>query len=400
MNSKDLEYIYNNIPYENMNLYDEIKFSSTTGQYIDKASKLGFNYSVEKLNTGFKQLNLKRKDGSLIDILKSPIYPGNSLEGRRISISKMEAERLLTLANIETTRSKVYSGHEMELARDEAFKNSDKTVVIKPNNMSLGRGVHVNINSDNFEKFWNMTRNVMIKHGRKKKQDILVQNYLKGFEARATIIEGKFNSIVARVPAFVMGDGQNSIQDLINIKNKERQKCAHLKKKLIKMDESIKSFLSSTGKTLETIPHKNEYVLLISVSNTSLGGEMVDITNLVCNEIKEIAINALAALPDMCSGGVDIMMESFDDRNPAVIEINAFPLLQSTIYPTYGPSTDPQSYFLNSFYVRDQFLTNPESRYDIENEMDYLYNFFSYQEKQKFYRDLIYKNSKKLKRNK
>src|SRR5699024_6948006 len=242
----------------------------------------------------------------------------------------------------------------------------EETVVIKPNDMSLCRGVHVNITENEFENNWNLTKEIMIKHGRKK-QRIIVQNFFKGFEARATVIEGKLNSIVARVPAYVRGNGRDSIKELIDEKNTIRRKCAHLRKKLIKPDSSMKSFLKYYDYSLETIPDNNEYVLLISVSNTSLGGEMVDITRLVSQEIKDIAINALAALPDMVSGGVDIMMDSFEDKNPAVIEINAFPLLQSTIYPTYSPATDPQTYFLNSFYARDQFLTDVSDRYEIKN---------------------------------
>src|SRR5699024_7683125 len=348
--------------------------------------------NVKKLKNNHKQLNMLRKDGSLIGFLRNPVYPSNSAEGRAVSIDKIETEKILTLAEIRTTVSKVYSGKEMEKAMKESFNGQKDTVVIKSNDMSLGRGVYVNVTENEFEEYWNLTRDIMIKHGRKT-QKILVQNFFKGFEARATVIEGKLNSIVARVPAFVRGDGKNNIQTLISEKNNHRSKCAHLKKKLIVPDTSMESFLKYHGYTFETTPKKDEYVLLISVSNTSLGGEMVDITEVVSNEIKEIAVNALAALPDMASGGVDIMMENFNDKNPAVIEINAFPLLQSTIYPTYGPSTDPQKYFLNSYFAREQFINNPQEKYNIDNNLSYIQEFLHYLNKQKYYRNLIYKNS-------
>jgi len=393
MNSKDLEYIFTNIPYDSINLYEDIKTLNTAEQYILKAEELGFNHSVTELKNGHKQLNMLRKDGEQIDILKKPVYPSNSPEGRSASIDKMKTEKLLTLSGINTTVSKIYTGDELIKAKKESFNNPEDTVVIKPNNMSLGRGVHVNITENEFENNWNLTKEIMIKHGRKK-QRIIVQNFFKGFEARATVIEGKLNSIVARVPAYVRGNGRDSIKELIDEKNTIRRKCAHLRKKLIKPDSSMKSFLKYYDYSLETIPDNNEYVLLISVSNTSLGGEMVDITRLVSQEIKDIAINALAALPDMVSGGVDIMMDSFEDKNPAVIEINAFPLLQSTIYPTYGPATDPQTYFLNSFYARDQFLNDVSDRYEIKNELQYIRNYMLFQEKQRYYRDLIYQNAK------
>src|SRR5699024_11089002 len=310
MNSKDLEYIYNNIPYDTMNIYDDIKTLNTVEQYINKAKELGFKNNVKKLKNNHKQLNMLRKDGSLIGFLRNPVYPSNSAEGRAVSIDKIETEKILTLAEIRTTVSKVYSGQEMEKAMKESFNGPKDTVVIKPNDMSLGRGVYVNVTENEFEEYWNLTRDIMIKHGRKT-QKILVQNFFKGFEARATVIEGKLNSIVARVPDFVRGDGKNSIEKLIIEKNEQRNKCDHLRKKPIVPNASMESFLKYHGYTFNTVPKENEYVLLISVSNTSLGGEMVDITEVVSEEIKNIAVNALASLPDMSTGGVDIMMEKF-----------------------------------------------------------------------------------------
>lgn len=182
MDSKDLEYIYNNITYGQMNIYDDITTINTMEQYITKAENLGFNHSVKNLKKGFKQLDMLRKDDTLIGSLRSPVYPSNSAKGRKVSISKIETEKILTLADIRTTISKVYKGNEMKKAKIDSFKNFDDTVVIKPNNMSLGRGVYVNISADEFEKFWNLTRNTMIKHGRKQSQSILVQNYLRALK--------------------------------------------------------------------------------------------------------------------------------------------------------------------------------------------------------------------------
>src|SRR5699024_8106891 len=97
MNSKDLEYIYNNIPYDTMNIYDDIKTLNTVEQYINKAKELGFKNNVKKLKNNHKQLNMLRKDGSLIGFLRNPVYPSNSAEGRAVSIDKIETEKILTL---------------------------------------------------------------------------------------------------------------------------------------------------------------------------------------------------------------------------------------------------------------------------------------------------------------
>lgn len=391
MKSSDLKYIYENIPYKEMNIYKDIKSLNTAIQYIHKAEELGFKHRVKPLKKGHKQLNLLRKNGTLAGVIRNPIYPTNSLIGRQASISKMQTESILTAVGISTTVSRMYHIDDVKKAKSDWFDESNETVVIKPNNMSQGKGVYVHIAENEFEKYWDLTSNLMRKH-KNKPVDILVQKFIPGFEARATIIEGKFNSIVARVPAFIVGDGKNNIKDLIEIKNKKRLECAHLKKKLIKPDVSVESFIKQSGYTFESVPDKDEYVLLISVSNTSLGGEMVDITDVVSKEIKDIAINALASLPDMNSGGVDIMMKDFNDTNPSVIEINQFPLLQSTIYPTYGPSTDPQAYYLKAFYTRDKILNNLDNGYIIDQHDDILQNYFKFKEKQNEFQAKLYKH--------
>lgn len=131
---------------------------------------------------------------------------------------------------------------------------------------------------------------------------------------------------------------------------------------------------------MNTIPRHGEFVLLSSLSNISHGGEMVDITDYVSDEIKNISINSIAAIPGLYSGGVDIMMKNFEDLNPSVIEINAWPMLQSTIYPTYGKAHKPQEYFFNAYFSLDSFFNNSEHSYIIPNSESYVKTYVDFQD--------------------
>lgn len=378
MNNKDLKYIFSNIKYSQMNVYKKILTLNTMKQYVNLTRKKGFNYEEGIGKGNQKTVTLKRIDGTVIGEIKDMKYPSNSEYSLELVRDKIKTEELLVLSDVQTTNSKIYNEYSLQKAIDEFYDDEDKLAVIKPTNMSQGKGVNVGVKKQDFEYYWQDTI-AQIKFAGRRNVQVIVQDYLEGFEARAVVIEGKLISIVARVPAYVVGNGVDSIKKLVDKKNTMRKKCAHLMKRPIVLDEKKKRFLSNEGLNFSSVPEKNEYILLSSISNIGNGGEMVDITEVVSEEIKMIALKSIAAIPGMYSGGVDIMMKDFDDTEPRIIEINAWPMLQSTIFPTYGKSHDPQGHFLNSYYAMDQFLNDPDKLYKIEQAEEYIKNYLQFQ---------------------
>lgn len=397
MLSSDIKYIFSNISNNKKNIYKTIPTLNTMRQYVNVTKRLGFNYEEGLGRGNQKVVTLKRIDGSIIGEIKDMKYPNNSRESMKLVKDKIAAEKLLRLSGIYTTNSTVYNENDLSKAKEEFYSfKSDRLAVIKPINMSGGLGVNVRINENDFDYFWNDTVNI-IKGKSKREVNLMVQDYIEGFEARAVVIEGKLISIVARIPAYVVGNGKNSIKNLVQIKNRERQKCAHLRKRPIVLDEKKEKFLNYNNLNFNSIPNKGEFVLLSSLSNISNGGEMVDITDDVCGEIKSSAVKSIAAIPGLYSGGVDLIMKTFEDKEPRVIEINAWPMLQSTLYPTYGKQYAPQEYFLKSFYALDQFKNSPKQIYDIENHNDYVRNLMIFQQmKNEIHKQQILNNLEKL----
>lgn len=379
MKNSDLKYIYDNKPHNKMNKYPIGIQRNTILQYIDYLEENDYRHYVRKLRKGHRSITLKREDGSNIDILKNPVYPTNSKIGRQIAIDKFKAEKHLKEAELLTTNSSLYKMNERGKAKEAAFKDGEpeKGVVIKPLDLSLGKGVFVNITKEKFDEHWQQCVKVMKVNGRTDEDGlILVQDFMDGFEVRATILEGHLISVVARVPAFVKGDGNKTINELIDEKNESRSACGFLGKNLIKKSDAVKAFISNDGYTLESIPVKDSYVLLLSVSNTSFGGEVIDITESVTKETKELALNAVAALPDMACGGIDIMIKDFNDIKPRVIEINPFPVLGLTTYPTYGTPQNPFKYFIEAFYTKDKLLKNLELQYENDDQPTKFFGLF------------------------
>ena len=199
-----------------------------------------------------------------------------------------------------------------------------------------------------------------------------MQNFLKGFEVRATILQGTLVALIARIPPYVEGNGRNTIQELIAIKNRTRKSCGYLKKYPINITSKIKEFLKSNNLSLDYIPKNNERVLLSSVSNIAGGGELINITDKVSDNIKEFALDVLASIPGLYSGGLDLVLRSFDDPEPHVIEINTFPVISLTKYPTYGKTSNPAKVLVESVIAQHQINNNEDNQYYIENADEYL----------------------------
>ncbi|QQD85650.1 ATP-grasp domain-containing protein [Jeotgalicoccus sp. ATCC 8456] len=288
-------------------------------------------------------------------------------------MDKVATEQYLKERNIRTPLSNLYDPDDAQKAFEETFINGDEVVVVKPSTSTLGRGVVVGVKKDAFFEAWEYANEVKLKD-----KKIIVQEYLTGFEAKATVIQGELHSMVLRVPPYVIGNGKYSISYLINKKNEERESHSHLKIGPIPKNERIKSFLKSQNLSLNYIPKKGEYVLLVSVSNFSLGGELVNITDMVSDHIKENVLKAIAAMPGLYTGGLDVMMKNFDDPDPVILEINSFPALSLATYPTYGKLDNPFKLYVESIVAVDQFLNPRQENYDIDNSNDYIRNLLNF----------------------
>lgn len=379
MNNKDLEYIFNNSPYTSKNIYKTGVKASTNGLYIDYLESKNINYKIEETDSNIKIIKILTKDNNLIATINNPLYPNNNTFGISIMNNKLKTEKYLKEFGISTPDSKIYKYSEVKRAKADFFKeNPGKNAVIKPLNGSLSRGVYVNVSEHRFETNWNYSLN-----DRKNNLNAqaIVQKYMDGFEVRATILQGQLISIVSRIPSYVIGDGKSNIADLVKSKNRERRKCSYLRKHPINITNKHTEFLISHKLSIDSKLDKNRKVLLGSISNIINGGEIINITDLVSNHIKEFALDTLAAFPGMYSGGLDIMIKSFDDPDPHVLEVNNFPVISLTKYPTYGIPAKPEKILIDSIIAQYQFL-NDDNTYKIENQESHIKEFINFSRRQ------------------
>ena len=153
-----------------------------------------------------------------------------------------------------------------------------------------------------------------------------------------------------RVPANVVGDGINSIEELVDIKNRSSLRGKGYKTPLekIELDENARLFLKHKGLDFNYIPKKDEIVYLRENSNISTGGDSIDYTDDMPNKFKDLAIKSSKSIgANIC--GVDMMIEDFKDENSnyAIIELNFNPAIHIHSYPYIGKERNIAKEILN-----------------------------------------------------
>lgn len=247
----------------------------------------------------------------------------DSAAGSKISQNKFKTASILKQSGIPVPV------HYIAASLDVAVKAASSIgypVVVKPADKDRGEGVTVNINDAKgvVEGFNNAS---------KLSNQILIEKQVPGICYRILVVGEKSPYVVARMPLAVVGNGVNTIGELIlKINNKEKRKAKHLRQKELPIDDLAKKTLAVQGFTLESIPDKDIFAKLRPIESTEWGGLPKVFTEITHPENIKIAI-ASAKILNLYVAGVDFITEDISIpwyENGAVInEINFSPYLGS-----------------------------------------------------------------------
>ncbi|HEX8315573.1 MAG TPA: cyanophycin synthetase [Flavisolibacter sp.] len=216
----------------------------------------------------------------------------------------------------------------------EAIEDVGFPLVVKPLNGNQGKGAAINITS------WPDVTTAFLK-AQEFSEDVIIERYISGHDFRALVIDYKFVAAALRTPAAVTGNGKNTIQELIDIVNRDPRRGYGHEKVLtaIKVDDVTRAILAKKNYSFDTVLPKGLVLHLKTTANLSTGGTATDVTDTVhpsnINLFERIA--RIIGL-DIC--GIDIMAP--DLTRPikkiggAVIEVNAAPGLRMHLQPSYG----------------------------------------------------------------
>ena len=222
----------------------------------------------------------------------------------------------------------------IEDAKESIHKWTGQPVVIKPKSTNFGIGISI---------FPNGTDEAGLAEGLKiafkEDNSILVEPFVRGKEYRFLVIGDETIAVLHRVPANVTGDGVSTIQQLIEMKNRDPLRGTGHKTPLekIQINENIKLFLQQQNLTIDSVIPEGKMQYLRENSNISTGGDSIDVTGTVPDSFKHIAVKAAKSVgAKIC--GVDMMIENMADDSSAysIIELNFNPAIHIHAYPFKG----------------------------------------------------------------
>ncbi len=254
-----------------------------------------------------------------------------------ISCDKEDTHNLLNDLGLPVPQQRmVYSAREAV----RAAQRIGHPVVVKPLDANHGRGVSINLNSDEeVEAGFAEAK----EHSRSRA--ILVESFITGFDHRMLVVDNKLVAVAKRVPGHVVGDGKHSIAEMVEIVNQDpRRGIGHEKVlTMLELDNQAKRLMENAGVTEDTILPSGEVFYLRSTANLSTGGTAIDLTDVVHPDNRDMAERAIMAV-GLDVGGVDFLIDditrSYKDIGGAIVEVNAAPGFRMHVAPSEGQPRD------------------------------------------------------------
>jgi len=227
---------------------------------------------------------------------------------------------------------------------DKDLQSLRYPLVVKPTDTDHGIAVSTNI--QNLEDL-HQAIYYAFRHSKK----VIVEEFFPGQEYRFLVIDYKVRAIAFREPANIDGDGQSTIQQLINNKNANRGEDYTHPLLKIKVDEEVYRHLKAQSLSLSSVPSPGKKVYLRKNSNLSTGGDSIDVTDEMPDFYKEVAMSA-AKSAGLKIAGIDIIIRNLAQtpsfQNYIVVELNAPAMLSMHNFPYIGKNRHVEKYVLDA----------------------------------------------------
>ena len=305
---------------------EKVRLGPSTGSIVDEAKsrdipwiRLGTN-SLIQLGYGINQMRFQ-----------ATITCKTSNIAVDIACNKEQTKKMLDAASIPVAKGSICVDEE-DLA--DTIKSIGYPIVLKPLDGNHGKGASINVTN------WEDAV-LGLEYAQKYSRRVIVERFITGHDFRVLVIDNKIVAAAQRVPAHVVGDGINSIEELIEIVNADPRRGYGHENVLteIEIDRDSLELLEKRNMTVNSIPEKDDIVYLKSTANLSTGGTSIDVTDMMHPENIFMAerISRIIGL-DVC--GIDIMAsnltQSLKENGGVILEVNAAPGFRMHLAPSEG----------------------------------------------------------------
>jgi cyanophycin synthetase len=325
-------------------LDEDVRLGPSTGCIVDAAVARNIPFSrmtegsMVRFGWGSKQRRIQAAEMDITSAIAEAIAQDKEL-----------TKKLLAAAGVP-----VPMGRSVRDAEDAwvAALEVGLPVVVKPQDGNQGKGVTVNItDKDQLVKAYAVAAEF--------RDDVLVEKYMPGNDFRLLVVGDKLVAAARRDPPKVVGDGVNTITQLVEQVNLDPKRGSGHSTSLtkIRFDDIAHACLAGQGFTADSVPAIGQRVNLRNNANLSTGGSATDVTDDVHPEVAARAIAAAHMVGlDVC--GVDLVCDSIlrpiEELGGGIVEVNAAPGLRMHLTPSFGKGRAVGEAIISSMFKAGQ----------------------------------------------
>ncbi|MDO8419069.1 MAG: acetate--CoA ligase family protein [Rubrivivax sp.] len=252
-------------------------------------------------------------------VMESSITDTTSALGMKLAQDKWITARVLRALGLPVPTHERVGNAEQAVAAARAL---GYPVVVKPANLDQGRGVAANLRSDAAVVAAFDTARALSEH-------ILVEKHFDGFGHRLTVHDGELIGALRRIPGGVVGDGEHSIRQLVEIQLQQPDVRRSVNMGRVRLDDEAGAMLAEQGLELQSVPAAGRFVVMRRRDNLSAGGtlEHIDPARIHPDNL-QLALRAARALY-LDLAGVDILSadisQSWRTAGAVICEVNGRP---------------------------------------------------------------------------
>ena len=249
-----------------------------------------------------------------------------SLGGRRVrcreSLSDLTSAVSMTLCQDKRLTQHALHNAGLRVPVQQLASNADANltflqahgaVVVKPVDGEQGQGVAVNLTTH--EEI-----SQAIEQARRFDSRVLLESFHPGLDLRIVVIGFEVVAAAIRHPAQVVGDGEHSIEALIEAQSRRRQAATGGESR-IPLDEETERTLRAAGLDYDSVLPAGLRLAVRRTANLHTGGTLEDVTERLHPMLADAAVRAARAL-DIPVVGLDLMVRDAEHPDYVIIEAN------------------------------------------------------------------------------
>ncbi|MEO6588402.1 MAG: cyanophycin synthetase [Pyrinomonadaceae bacterium] len=307
-------------------LREEVRFGPSTGSIVEEAESRGIPYirmnerSLVQLGYGVNQQRIQATTTNKTNMISVDIA------GDKNATKKLLGEMGIPVPKGFRVRD------EEDLAK--TVESVGFPVVIKPLDGNHGKGATIGI--ENLEDAL-----TAFQKAKEYSRYVIVEKLLGGKDFRALVVDNRLIAVAERTPAHIVGNGKNTIQELIDQVNSDPKRGYGHENVLTQIitDQQTELIIKSKNYTLETILPEGEILYLKTTANISTGGTAIDRTDEVHPE-NAFMFERIAKIVGLDVTGIDVIApnvsEPFRENGGGIIEVNAAPGFRMHLAPSEG----------------------------------------------------------------